>query len=142
MDYSARIPSALPVDQTASTILDGLDRWWAMRTERVANGFTVRFNTSHASFTVDPDGTANAFGWTCTDAQMIIEDVPDAGEWTGTRLLWAVAQDGGGSSVTMTHHGLGPQIACFDVCTRGWQHFFEVSLRDLLNGGPGMASLT
>lgn len=142
MDYSATVHATTPVTQAAAQVFDDLERWWATRTERFANGFTVRFNKSHASFAVDPGGTAAAFSWTCTDANMIIEDVPDAGEWAGTKLLWSVTPDGAGSTVTMTHEGLGPQIQCFDVCTGGWQNYFETSLCGLLNGNPAAPSLT
>lgn len=142
MDYRATIETTAPAAEAAKRIFDDLEGWWAVRTERTDTGFTVRFNNSHASFAVDPGATPQEFGWTCTDAHMIIEDVPDPREWVGTRLLWSIAPTDTGCAVTMTHQGLGPQIDCFDVCTRGWQHFFEVSLKALLDGDPAAPSMT
>lgn len=124
MDYCATIKTTATAAEAARRIYDDLEGWWAVRTERSTNGFTVRFNNSHASFEIDAGGTVEAFSWTCTDAHMIIEDVPDAREWVGTRLLWSVVRKEQGCTVSMTHEGLGPQIDCFDICTRGWQHFF------------------
>ena len=136
MDYSATLTTSATPDRAARQITDDLELWWSTRIDRNANGFTVRFNNSHATFAFEPGGSAERFAWTCTDAHMIMEGVDDLEEWKGTRLLWQIAPAPDGASITLTHEGLGPQIACFDICRRGWQHFFEVSLRDHLNGAP------
>jgi hypothetical protein len=142
MDYSATITTTAPPEAAARKIGDELERWWSTRVTRSDSAFTLRFNNSHASFALDPGATADAFSWTCTDAHMIIEDVADAGEWRGTQLVWQVTPTETGSAVTMTHKGLTPDIACFDVCRRGWQHYFETSLRDHLNGADGAPNIT
>jgi len=142
MDYAATIRCNVPPEKAARLITDDLEAWWGTRIERTDDGFTVRFNDSHATFAFDPGSTDTAFGWTCTDANMIIEDVTDASEWRGTQLLWEVTADGPCSRVTLTHKGLTPHIECFDVCQRGWQHYFETSLRDHLNGREASPSLT
>ena len=135
MDYSATITVPLAPNDAARRIYDDLERWWSTRVDRHPGGFTVRFNASHVTFAIDPAGTDDAFNWTCTAAHMIIEDVHDASEWAGTRVRWQVDPEGTGSRITLTHEGLNDQIDCYDVCTRGWQHFFETSLRDHLSGG-------
>ncbi|WP_299201044.1 hypothetical protein [uncultured Tateyamaria sp.] len=134
MDYTATITTSAPPEQAARQIADDLELWWSTRVDRGPSGFTIRFNTSHATFAIDPGSTAQSFTWTCTDAHMIMEGVDDPAEWKGTRLVWRIAPAPGGSMVTLTHEGLSPQIACFDTCQRGWQHFFKDSLRDHLNG--------
>ena len=136
MDYTATFHTPLPSRDAARRIVTDLEGWWSPRIDRHADGFTVHFNASHATFAFDPGGSDMAFGWTCTEAHMIIEDVADATEWTGTQLFWSVTRSENGSTVRLTHRGLTPQIACFDVCRRGWQHFFETSLRAHLNGAP------
>ena len=134
MDYSATIHVPLPPDRAARRIHDDLEFWWSTRVERHAKGFTVWFGASHATFAIAPGASNRAFQWICTDAHMIIENVADAAEWTGTDLLWSIAPAMDGSAITLTHRGLTPEIACFDVCCRGWQHFFEGSLRKHLCG--------
>lgn len=134
MDYCATIATRAAPDDAARRILIDLDKWWSTRIERHDAGFTVRFNNSHATFAIEDNHQPHRFSWLCTAAHMIIEDVPDRTEWTGTRLNWHVVPDKTGSRITLTHQGLTPRIACFDVCQRGWQHFFETSLRNLLNG--------
>ena len=142
MDYRASIATSAPPDRAARAIRDDLEHWWSTRIERTPNGFTTRFNNSHATFTFDPDATALAFGWTCTDAHMIMEDVDDAAEWVGTQLIWTITPAGDGSQIKLTHKGLTPALPCFDICQRGWQHFFEISLRDHLNGQDGAPNTT
>ena len=134
MDYSATITTSAPPHEAVQIIERDLEIWWSTRVERDAKGFTIRFNNSHVRFERNPGATDLAFGWACVDAHMIIEGVPDAAEWNGTQLLWSVATTETGSTVTLTHRGLTPEIACFDICQRGWQHFFETSLRNHLNG--------
>ncbi|MEL6463471.1 MAG: hypothetical protein AAFQ58_00765 [Pseudomonadota bacterium] len=138
MDYSATITASAPPDQAARMIIDDLGLWWSTRIDRDADGFTIRFNRSHASFALDPGGAPDHFTWTCTDAHMIMDGVDDPGEWKGTRLIWQIAPAPGGSTVTLTHKGLTPALPCFDICQRGWQHFFETSLRNHLNGDTAL----
>ncbi|WP_299042888.1 hypothetical protein [uncultured Tateyamaria sp.] len=134
MDYSATIATPVAPELVGRQIVDDLALWWSTRVDRGADGFTVRFNNSHATFAFDPGATQDRFAWTCTDAHMIMDGVDDVAEWKGTRLIWQITPSDGGSMVTLTHQGLGPHIACFDICQRGWQRFFEISLRDHLNG--------
>jgi len=142
MDYSATITTSAPPDRAARTIADDLELWWSTRIERAANGFTTRFNNSHATFIFDAGNSARDFGWTCSDAHMIMEDVEDASGWVGTGLHWQITADGTGSTITLTHRGLSPALPCFDICRRGWEHFFETSLRDHLNGAGGAPNTT
>ena len=53
----------------------------------------------------------------------------------GTSLLWHIAPEGGGSRITLIHKGLNDTLDCRDVCARGWQKYFEHSLREHLCGG-------
>ena len=142
MDYSATISTTASPERAAQAITDDLEHWWSTRIERRAEGFTTRFNNSHATFEIDPGATPLTFNWICTDAHMIIEDVEDAAEWVGTRLLWQITPTETGCKIKLTHEGLGPSLPCFDVCKRGWQHFFENSLRDHLNANTGAPNTT
>ncbi|MEL6959302.1 MAG: hypothetical protein AAGL89_10170 [Pseudomonadota bacterium] len=136
MDYSASITVAADPQSAAQAIRKEMHIWWSNRVELNGEGATIRFNNSHATFAFDPEDTALLFEWPCTDAHMIIEDVEDAAEWLGTALVWSVEPSGTGSQITLTHRGLNQTLACLDVCTRGWEHFFEGSLRNHLNGQP------
>ena len=137
MDYSATITVAADPATAARAIPDDLERWWSTRVERDDAGFTIRFNNSHVRFEIGPDTRPERRVWTCTDANMIIEGVPDTTEWQGTSLIWDLRPQGSGTAITLTHHGLTPEIDCHEICVAGWRHFFEKSLCDHLNGLPG-----
>jgi len=137
MDYSATITVAADPATAARAILVDLERWWSTRVERADVGFTIRFNNSHVRFDTDAQGAPGRLVWTCTEANMIIEGVPDATEWQGTSLIWDLRPQGSGTAITLTHHGLTPEIDCHEICVAGWRHFFEKSLCDHLNGLPG-----
>ncbi len=133
-DYAATIQSPQPLHATASSIRDGIEKWWSVRVDRKEDGFTIHFNNSHVTFAYEPGHRDDEFVWACTDANMIIENVKDRAEWRGTRLIWTLKDSVSGSEVTLHHEGLNSEIECFDVCVRGWQHYFEGSLKAFLNG--------
>lgn len=132
-DYCATIVVPTSPDDARTAILDDMHKWWSDRIDLRDDGARIRFNDSHVDFDFAEGDTPYALNWTCTDANMIIEDVPDSTEWAGTRLLWRIAPLGSGSRITLIHEGLNPTLECLDVCTRGWQHYFEDSLRAYLS---------
>ena len=130
-DYRASIDVPATADAARNAIFDEMHLWWSDRVEPSEAGFKIRFNNSHLRFEFSKDAPLT---WQCVDAHMIIEDVPDTEEWLGTSLLWAIEPSEGGTKITLHHKGLNENLACLDVCTRGWQHFFETSLRAHLSG--------
>lgn len=135
-DYCATIAVPAPPETVKQAILGEMHLWWSDRVDPRKDGARINFNRSHVDFDFAEGDTPFALNWTCRDANMIIEDVTDTAEWTGTRLLWRIAPLGSGSRVTLIHEGLNPGLECLDVCTRGWQHYFETSLRAHLSGDP------
>ncbi|MBO9465108.1 SRPBCC domain-containing protein [Tropicibacter sp. R15_0] len=131
-DYTATIRTPASVETAQKAIFDEMHIWWSTRVEKTASGATIHFGNSHVSFDfAKRDGT---YVWTCREANMIIEDVADATEWQGTSLIWQILPDGDGSRITLSHLGLTPSLDCHDVCTRGWQKYFENSLLAHLSG--------
>lgn len=131
-DYTATIRTPASVEAAQKAIFDEMHIWWSTRVEKTASRATIHFGNSHVSFDFAMrDGT---HVWTCREANMIIEDVDDATEWQGTSLIWQILPDDDGSRITLSHLGLTPSLDCHDVCTRGWQHFFENSLLAHLSG--------
>lgn len=71
---------------------------------------------------------------TCVEAYHVHEGQPPEleQEWLGTHLNWTFTPTPGGSDLTLTHVGLADHLLCCDICTAGWRHFFEGSLRKYL----------
>lgn len=136
MDYSATIETTADVATAAHAIRDEMDIWWSLRVEKDDKQATIRFYNSHVTFAFDTGGMDHQFSWTCTNANMMIEDVADHSEWLGTKLLWEITPTKAGSRVTLTHQGLNPDMECYRVCVAGWGRYFENSLKNHLDGAP------
>jgi len=134
-DYSATIKVPAHQEDARRAIFDEMDKWWSQRVDRDETGAKVHFNRSHVRFDFVKGDMDGGFEWLCTDANMIIDSVADATEWDGTKLIWHIRPDPEGSAITLTHQGLNQNLECLDVCTRGWQHYFENSLKAHLSGG-------
>lgn len=134
-DYAATISTPATVAAAKHAILSEMHLWWSDRVQLQNNGFTIRFNNSHVTYEFEEACRENQMVWRCTDAHMIIEDVPDTTEWRGTRLLWEIIPTDSGSDISLIHEGLNEGLECLDVCTRGWELYFESSLKAHLSGG-------
>ena len=80
---------------------------------------------------VDEATRPTAVRWTVTDCPFL----PD---WVGTRPTFTIAAVGGGESeLDFRHHGLTPELPCFDMCRPSWDHFIAKSLRELVESAQG-----
>lgn len=61
----------------------------------------------------------------------------DPREWVGTRMVYAIASEGDGTTLTFTHEGLVESHECYGVCVQGWDFYVGQSLRELLGTGIG-----
>lgn len=65
----------------------------------------------------------------------------DDSEWTGTDIVFDIAERDGKSEVRFTHVGLVPDYECYDVCSDGWATYIEGSLRSLIVSGEGQPNV-
>jgi hypothetical protein len=63
--------------------------------------------------------------------------VKDKTEWTGTDVVFEIADRGDGTELRFTHLGLTPTYECYDVCSDAWGTYVRGSLRDLISKGKG-----
>ena len=61
----------------------------------------------------------------------------DKTEWTGTKLIFELTEEGKQTKVTFTHEGLVPEYECYNVCNDAWTGFIQKSLKDYINTGKG-----
>jgi uncharacterized protein YndB with AHSA1/START domain len=61
----------------------------------------------------------------------------DQTEWTGTEISFEISENHEGTELRFTHHGLGPEYECFDLCKKAWSFYIRESLRDLITTGVG-----
>src|SRR5438045_8059714 len=58
-------------------------------------------------------------------------------EWTGTKIIFDISENGSQTHIRFTHEGLIPACECFDACTKGWSHSLLESLVTLINTCKG-----
>jgi uncharacterized protein YndB with AHSA1/START domain len=63
--------------------------------------------------------------------------VKDSTEWTGTTIVFEIAEIAGGTELRFTHIGLSPAEECYDVCHDSWRFYVGASLRTLITSGKG-----
>ncbi len=73
--------------------------------------------------------------WIITESKLTF--VKNKGEWTGTRLIFDIAEEGGKTKVTLTHRGLVPELECYDACSNAWTQLVQKSLSSLITTGKG-----
>jgi len=59
--------------------------------------------------------------------------LPQKDEWTGTKVIFDIAEIDGRTQLTFTHQGLNPEIACYDSCAPAWTQYLQNRLLPLIN---------
>lgn len=68
--------------------------------------------------------------WLVTDSHFNFIEQPN--EWTGTRVLFDIAEENDKTLFTFTHEGLTPAIECYTACAPAWIQYLENKLAPLL----------
>jgi hypothetical protein len=140
-DYKNSILVTATAQAAFESLTENISGWWSTDIEGPANKigdtFTVRFGNTFKTMLVEFIRPGTKVIWKCVDAYIDMLRLADKSEWIGTRLVWEVGSQEGGTQVTLTHIGLTPAFECFDVCEKGWDYYLYESLEKYLNTGIG-----
>jgi hypothetical protein len=131
------------VDQTPAevfTAINNVRAWWSTEidgpTDELGGEFIYHYEDIHRStmkiVELVPD---QKVVWLCLDNYFNFTN--DTTEWTGTKVSFEIAPEGGKTLVRFAHLGLVPEYECFDVCTNAWGGYITDSLRSLISTGTG-----
>jgi hypothetical protein len=66
--------------------------------------------------------------WLVTDCHL--PRLKDTTEWKNTHIVFEISEGKHHTSIDMTHVGLVPGVACYNVCEDGWnRHLKDLTVR-------------
>ena len=117
--------------------------WWTGDidgvTDQLGAEFTYRYADVHRSTQrITELVPGRRVAWHVTDGHLNF--VADAGEWSGTDIVFDLLPAGDGTELRFTHVGLVPQAEGFDRCSPAWNFYVGTSLRERIAAGAGTAA--
>lgn len=135
--------TSITVDATANEAFDSINsvsKWWTENltgsSQELNDEFTVSFGDVHMSKQKLVEvNTDKKVVWLVTDSKLNF--IKDKNEWTNTKIVFEIAENGGKTQIRFTHIGLVPEVECYNSCTKGWDYYIKGSLFKLLTDGKG-----
>jgi uncharacterized protein YndB with AHSA1/START domain len=133
-DFESTKTLSAPPDTVLAALRtpEAITDWWGPTEGLAAVGGTFRVTfASHGQvivLRVEP-GQDGEVVWN-------VVETPRTPEWVGTRIVFDVRASGSGSVLHFRHHGLTPELECFDMCHEGWTHYLG-SLVSYVDTGEG-----
>jgi len=136
--------TSIVVDKSAASAFNAIKAisgWWHGEingiAEKVSDEFEYRFGNVHFSKQRVTEMIPNAkIVWEVTDSYL--SSFKNPAEWTGTKLIFEIAEIGGSIQITFTHKGLVPTFACWGDCSAGWGALIQESLSSFIRTGKGV----
>lgn len=136
-DYTARITIASDPETVfdAITTVGGLADWWNPVSGSGEEGGELRFDMGRT------EGPLVISVHTAQRATVVVWNVlacPFLPDWDGTTITFDLGRgDDGQCELFFRHHGLTPQLDCYDICQPSWDHYLLTSLRAYVTAGTG-----
>ncbi len=110
---------------------DRLAGWWTSDTQgRTEAGGVIHFRFGDRGF-IDTKVLE------LKPEQRVVWEVTDGpAEWIGTRIIWALAPEGAGTTIRFMHQGWREQVDFMGHCSTKWATFL-MSLKAMLETGKG-----
>jgi uncharacterized protein YndB with AHSA1/START domain len=134
----------LLVDQRPEEVFKAITNvrgWWAETLEgasaQLHDEFTYRYKDLHHSTHRLTEVIPNKkVVWLVTDSYLSF--INDKKEWNDTTISFEISKKENKTQLLFTHHGLVPEIECFEKCSGGWTHYIQKSLLPLITTGTGL----
>lgn len=140
-DYSRSQNLRCSAKQCFDALTLRIHAWWTERIEgepHIEGGvFTVRFAKTFKRMQVVELRPGASVVWRCIASYLDLDTLAHKSQWDDTEIRWSIEPHGDGVTLSVTHLGLTPSIGCFEVCEKGWDHFFQNSLIPYLEQGVG-----
>ena len=138
-DYTCSIQAPVS-EKVAYDKIALVSQWWAKNFEGEAkkrgDRFTVRFGETFVDFEISEAVPNSRIVWQVANCHL--HWLKNKTEWNGTSVAWDISSNKKATTVTMTHHGLTPEVECYGACENGWNGHVQNSLLQLLTQGKGL----
>ncbi len=139
-DYKKSITVNKSISDVYAAITDHIQDWWSDDFSGAAaqkgDQYTIAFGTTQKTFEILEAVPNQQVVWLCLKAYIDMAALKRKDEWAGTRLIWTIASDDRGTTLTMLHEGLNKSFECYDLCEPAWDYFIA-SLHAFLTTGSG-----
>ena len=142
-DYNVSI-TVNATAQEAFKSINSVTKWWTEHLEgnsqKLNDEFTVRFGDVHFSKQKLVEVIPNQkVVWLVTDSKLSF--IENQQEWTNTKIIFEISNQGNQTQIKFTHLGLAPDIECYNDCSNAWGYYINGSLFKLLTEGKGTPGL-
>lgn len=139
MDYNLTI-SVKASPQHAFDCINDVQGWWTEnltgKSVKLNDEFTVKFGDVHLSTQRLVECVpGKKVVWLVTSSRLNF--IENTGEWTGTRISFEIISNNDKTELCFTHHGLQPNVECYEACSNAWGPYIQQSLKSLINTGKG-----
>jgi len=141
--HQTDLTTIILVNQTPKEVFNAINNvrgWWQGEiegsTDKLNDEFAYRMKEFHFSkqklIEIIPD---KKIVWQVTESQLNF--IKDKNEWTGTKIIFDISEINNKTQLRFTHHGLVPDIECYDACSNVWSQLIQQSLFSLITVGKG-----
>ena len=136
-DYrkTVRINAPAEVVFNAVTATELLSAWWSPATGSGQTDGELRFPmvADHPPLLVRVDEATRP-----TTVRGTVTECTFMEDWVGTQPTFTIRPiDHSSCELNFEHRGLNDKLECKDMCSRSWNYFVGISLRELAEGGTG-----
>ena len=142
---TANFTTAITVDNSASEAFKAINNaraWWQGEiegdTNKLNDEFVYRMEEVHYSKQKITELIPNEkVVRLVTDSKLNPLKFKDESEWTGTKIIFEIAEINNKTQIRFTHVGLVPAFECYGDCSWAWGQLIEESLFSLITTGTG-----
>jgi hypothetical protein len=140
---AAHFTTTFFVNQSPQEVFNAVNNvrgWWQGEiegsTDKLNDEFIYRMKDIHYSkqklVEVIPH---KKIAWLVTDSRLNF--TKDKSEWTGTQIIFEIAEINNKTQLRFTHVGLIPKTECYGDCSNAWEQLVQQSLFSLITTGKG-----
>jgi len=133
--------TTIVVEQTPEQVFNAINdpqNWWSGEITGSAGKLNDEFTYSYKEFHLSKQRIVEMIPgrkvvWLVTESQIYF--VEDKNEWTGTKIIFEISEQGNKTQLRFTHEGLNTEIECFDSCSNAWSQLVQQGLYSLITTG-------